>query len=110
MNELAPSSEGTVKLANLLTQTGEIDEAEATWTRIIEESAEEHRVYQAIDRLMGNSKFETVVAMSTRLLEDDPQDWEALMRCAIAQWRLDDHDAAVATAANCWPSPKKTRN
>jgi tetratricopeptide (TPR) repeat protein len=95
VNELAPSAEGTVKLANLLMQTGEIDEAEAAWTRIVEESAEAHRVYQAIDRLMTNGKFETVVAMSSRLLQDDPQDWEALTRCAIAQWRLDDHEAAV---------------
>ncbi len=95
INELAPASEGTVKLANLLMQTGEIDEAELTWTRIVEESSEQHRVYQAIDRLMQNSKFDTVLAMSERLLEDDPDDWEALIRCAMAQWNLEDKEGAA---------------
>ena len=95
INDLAPSPEGTIKLANLLMQTGEIDEAELTWTRIVEESSEEHRVYQAIDRLMQNQKFETVLAMSERLLADDPGDWEALIRCALAQWKLDDKEGAA---------------
>ena len=95
INELAPGSEGALRLANLLMNTGEVDEAEIVWMRIAEEATEPHRVYQSIDRLLQGGKYEVAQSMIERLLADNPRDWEALIRSAMALWYLDERAAAA---------------
>ncbi|MGH7127022.1 MAG: tetratricopeptide repeat protein, partial [Planctomycetaceae bacterium] len=94
VNEIAPSQDGTVRLAQLYTRAGDIENAEAVWVKLVEQTREPHHDLQAIDSLMSHSKHETVIALTGKLLRDDPQNWEALFREGLALSHLDRNDEA----------------
>ena len=95
INEVAPSRDGTVNLAQLLLRTGEIDEAEATWMKLVEAERDPHQVFQAVDNLLSHNKEQTAMKIVDRLLRENPKDWEALFRSGVLLWRTDKKDEAI---------------
>jgi tetratricopeptide (TPR) repeat protein len=87
--ELAPSDEGSVRLAQLYVRFGDLDEAQALWTRMASGQSQPHRVFQAIDSLLAGDKVRSVLDITESMLRKDPRDWEALYREGVALAGLD---------------------
>ena len=82
--DLAPTPEGTARLAQLYLRAGEVSEAEAVWSRVAGENEEPARILTAVDSLLSHGKHETVLAITERMLVKQPGDWEALYREGVA--------------------------
>ena len=93
--DLAPSDEGSLRLAQLYVRFGDIDEAQALWSRMASGQKETYRVLQAIDSLLGNDKAKAVVEITETMVRKDPRDWEAVYREGVAYARLGKPDEAV---------------
>src|SRR5207237_4378254 len=67
LNIAAPSNhDHQLRLAQLLTRTGEADEAADIWVRLVSKDSEPHRNLGAIDQLLTASKHEAALAIVSR--------------------------------------------
>jgi tetratricopeptide (TPR) repeat protein len=82
--DVAPSAEGTARLAQLYLRAGEYGEAESIWTRTTEGDQDPGRALSAIDSLMAAGKRDAVLLIAGRLLRTRPDDWELLYREGVA--------------------------
>ena len=82
--DLAPTPEGTARLAQLYLRAGEYVEAESIWTRTTEGDQDPGRALSAIDSLLASGKREAVLVITGRLLRTRPDDWELLYREGVA--------------------------
>jgi len=82
--EIAPTPEGTARLAQLYLRAGEMTEAETVWSRLAAENNDPARVLAAVDNLLSHGKHDSVLAITERLLLKEPGDWEALYREGVA--------------------------
>ena len=85
--ELAPSDEELSRLAQLYARVGEIEDAQAVWSKI------GCRQEQDTPRLPGDrqlarriSKAQTALEITEAMLRRDPSDWEARYREGAARW------------------------
>jgi len=95
VNELAPSKEGLRRLASLLSELGESDEAERIWTQLVAEERQPDTFFLAVDDLLRHRYYEQADRLLARWLRDHPKDWEALFRRGVALWKLHDKDRAA---------------
>ena len=84
MMDMAPSDEGLSRLAQLYARAGELDLAQAVWSKMATGKSGTARVYQAIDSLLSNHKAQPVLEITENMLRRDPRDWEALYRAGVA--------------------------
>jgi tetratricopeptide (TPR) repeat protein len=82
--QISPSKEAETRLAQLLLRAGDAEEAGALWARLVTGEHEAHRVMQGLDSLLSHARPETVVAITERLLREQPHNWEVLYRRGIA--------------------------
>ena len=80
LNELAPSDDGQNRLAQLYTRYGDLEEAQAVWSKMAAGKGEVHRIFQAVDSLLANRKYLPVLETTEAMIRKDPRDWEALYR------------------------------
>jgi Flp pilus assembly protein TadD len=64
----------------LLSRSGQTEEASAIWQHLTEKEEEPERVFKAIDSLIASGKSEAALAVTERLLREQPNNWEALYR------------------------------
>jgi tetratricopeptide (TPR) repeat protein len=95
LNELAPTDEGATRLAQLYVRFGDVDEAQAIWSKMAAGQKETHRVLQALDSLIGNDKPKAVQEIAEAMVLKDPRDWEALYRQSVATANLPKPDDAA---------------
>lgn len=69
-----------LRLAQLLTRTGESEEAADIWVKLVANDTEPHRNLSAIDSLLTAGKSEAALAVLSRLLARKPGDWELTYR------------------------------
>ena len=86
--ELAASEEGQARLASLLAKAGDIEEAQAVWSRAAAGKSQSFRVFHAMDNLLTNGKPRPVLEITEASLRTDPNDWEALYRQGLALEQL----------------------
>ena len=86
--ELAPGDEGQARLATLLLKAGDLEEAQAVWSKAAAGKSQSFRVFAALDNLLSNGKPLPVVEITEGMLRADPHDWEALYRQALALEQL----------------------
>ena len=86
--ELAASEEGEARLASLLAKAGEIEEAQAVWSKAAAGKSQSFRVFHAMDNLLTNGKPLPVLEITEASLRTDPNDWEALYRQGLALEQL----------------------
>ena len=84
LNELVPSDDGASRLAQLYSRYGELEEAQAVWSKMASGKSEAHRIFGAIDSLLGNKKPQPVIDITESIMRKDPHDWEALYRQGLA--------------------------
>ena len=96
LNELAPSDEGSTRLAQLYVRLGEIDEAAGglveAWPRA---RASPTACSRRSTACSANDKPRAVLEITEGMLRKDPRDWEALYREGVALMALDRPDDAV---------------
>ena len=92
--EMAPSDDGSTRLAQLYSRAGEMDLAQAVWSKMAAGKSGTYRVYQAIDSLLTNQKAQPVDEITESMVRKDPRDWEALYRCGVALAALQKPDQA----------------
>ncbi|MBN9121659.1 MAG: tetratricopeptide repeat protein, partial [Planctomycetes bacterium] len=81
INAAAPNNyDHQLKLAQLLTRTGEADEAADIWVKLVAGETEPHRNLAAIDNLIGAKKEDAALAILARMLVQKPGNWELLYR------------------------------
>ncbi len=95
LNDVAPSDEGSARLAQLYLRAGEASEAEALWARIAGGKQETHRVLQSIDSLLSADKTQTALGVIERFLRDHPDSWEGLYRDGVALAQAEKRDEAA---------------
>jgi tetratricopeptide (TPR) repeat protein len=88
-SELAPSDEGWSRLSQLYTRFGEIEEAQAVWSKMAAAKGDSSRAYQAMDSLLANQKPQPVLEITESLLRKNPSEWESIYRQALALADLD---------------------
>jgi tetratricopeptide (TPR) repeat protein len=94
--DLAPSDDVAVRLGQLYVRAGEVGAAEELWTKLAGSDREKPaRVLQAIDSLIANGKREAVLAITERLVRENPKNWEALYREGATLAALDKPDEAA---------------
>ena len=84
LNELAPSDEGQLRLAQLYVRHGDLEEAQGIWTQMALAQKDSQHMLQAIDRLLGSEKPAAVLEITESMIRKDPHDWEALYREGLA--------------------------
>jgi tetratricopeptide (TPR) repeat protein len=95
LNAAAPSNyDHQLRLAQLLTRTGEPDEAADIWVRLVSKDTEPHRNLQAIDSLLTAGKNEAAIAILSRLLLQKPGNWELIYREGAALAAMEKLDEA----------------
>ena len=99
LNELAPSDDGASRLAQLYARYGELEEAQAVWSKMASGKSEAHRIFGAIDSLLGNKKPQPVLEITESMVRKDPHDWEALYRQGLALADLDKPDRGRAAVS-----------
>src|SRR5262249_44717785 len=95
LNDLAPSDEGQLRLAQLHVRHGDIEDAQGIWTRMALAQKETHQILQAVDRLLGTEKPAAVLEITESMIRKDPHDWEALYREGLALADLGKRDDAA---------------
>ncbi len=93
--ELTNNDDETARLATLYSRAGEIDEAQAIWSKLAEDKIGSVRAYRAIDDLLFSRKYQTVAEITESMIRKDPGDWEALYRSGIALAALQKRDEAA---------------
>ena len=88
LTDMAPNDEELSHLGDLYARSGEIDEAQAVWSKLATGKSGTSRVYHAIDNLLSHQKPQPVVEITEAILRKDPTDWEALYREGVALVRL----------------------
>lgn len=84
----------TSRLASLLAKNGNVDEAEKIWMRTVETDREVHRIYEAIDKLIGAEKYSAASTLLDKRLRQNPKSWEAVYRQGFVAWKQDKKDDA----------------
>ena len=69
-----------LKLAQLLTKSGESDEAADIWVKLVANEPEPHRNLTAIDQLLTATKYDAALAILARMLAQKPGQWELMYR------------------------------
>ncbi|MEO2019859.1 MAG: tetratricopeptide repeat protein, partial [Fuerstiella sp.] len=95
MNQLAPSDNGMVRLANLLVRSGEIEAADDLWARLSQTDTEPHRLIKSIDNLITVNNADTAGRICHQMLQQNSRDWEVLLRLAVIDWKQARHADAV---------------
>ena len=94
-NELAPSDDGSSRLAQLYARSGELEEAEAVWSKMASGKSDRHRIFGAIDSLLSQKKAGPVAEITDAMVRKDAHDWEAVYRLGVALVEEGKHDLAA---------------
>lgn len=94
--ELAPADDALAKLASLHVRMGELEEAQAIWSKLAAGKAQPDKVFGALDSLLANDRPKAALEVAEGLLRKDPRDWEALYREGVALVALKRPEEAVA--------------
>ena len=86
--EISPSPDAAQKLAGFYLKAGEVDEAEAVWSKMASVDQDAARAYTAIDGLLAGEKYDVVLTLTERILLKRPNDWDALHREGVALTNL----------------------
>jgi tetratricopeptide (TPR) repeat protein len=93
--ELAPNDDGSSRLAQLYSRYGELEEAQAVWSKMASGKSEAYRIFGAIDSLLGNRKPQPVLEITESMIRKEPTDWEALYRQGVALLELNKPEDAA---------------
>ena len=108
--ELAPSDEELSRLAQLYARSGELEEAQAVWSKMASGKGGTFHVYQAIDNLLVHQKPQPVVEITEAMVRKDPRDWEALYREGAALAALQKpEEATQAVPGAARPDDRRRR-
>ena len=84
LNELAPSDDSATRLAQLYSRCGELEEAQAVWSKMAAGKSEAHRIFQAIDSLLAQKKAQPVLEVTESLTAQRPAQLGGSYRQALA--------------------------
>jgi tetratricopeptide (TPR) repeat protein len=84
-----------LRLAQMLVRNGDSDEAAEIWVKLVAGEPEPHRNLQSIDQLIANQKYETALAILSRLLSQKPNQWEFLYREGMVLAAMNQHADAL---------------
>jgi len=94
LNVVAPSKEGTMRMAMLTMKSGDHEAATALLTRATAEEKDPEQLLRSLDTLLGQKNFEQVISITERLVRDQPRNWELLYRSGAALASTKPADAA----------------
>lgn len=95
LNKVAPAKDGTMRLAQLLMKSGDTTQATELMTRAAAEEKDAEQLLKSIDSLLSQRNFEQVLAVTQRLVRDQPTNWELLYREGVALASTKPEEAAA---------------
>jgi tetratricopeptide (TPR) repeat protein len=78
--KVAPGREHESRLAQLLARSGETEAASAIWVQQAMQEQDPERLLKAIDSLFSSGREQSALAITERLLREQPRNWEILYR------------------------------
>lgn len=96
--ELDKQASSQEHLAQLYSELGRDDEAEAIWQRIILESPDEKMLISAIDRAIQRQNFKQAMSLAGTKWAKSPDDWRFGSRLVLASWQAKQRDRATDVA------------
>ena len=94
-NSVLPTEEGKLRLAGLLMELGDVEEAESLLTNSQALQSNASRIPKMIDDLMDSGRLDTARFLCERILQRQPSDWETRTRLGAIYWRLGQREVAV---------------
>jgi tetratricopeptide (TPR) repeat protein len=82
---LAPDRKNEARLASLLIDIGEMDEAQAMWLRLSESNTDPELLARNLNRLFAAGEIRTAISLATKAVTRDPDDWETRVRLMVLQ-------------------------
>ncbi len=96
---LAPGRQTEAKLATLLIDIGAMDEAEALWMRLGQQTGNAEQTVRNINRLFAAGETKLAIRLVESVLEANPDDWEMLLKLTILQASEGQWSEAYMTAS-----------
>jgi tetratricopeptide (TPR) repeat protein len=94
-NSVLPTEDGRMRLAGLLIELGDVDEAEALLTNSQAQQSNAYRILKVIDDLIDSGRLDTARSLCERILQREPAVWETRTRLGAIYWRLGKRENAV---------------
>ncbi len=88
-----PGKEGMMRLSQLLSKSGETDEAIAIMSRLTIEEKDPETVLKSIDAMLSQGNYENVLLVASKLARDQPTNWEVLYREGFSLGKTKDKTA-----------------
>jgi tetratricopeptide (TPR) repeat protein len=94
-NSVLPTEDGKLRLAGLLIELGDVDEAEALLTNSHALHSNATRILKVIDDLIDSGRLDTAKSLCERILQREPANWETRTRLGAIHWRLGQREIAA---------------
>ena len=78
--KLTPGKEGMMRLSQLLSKSGETDEAIAIMSRLTVEEKDPETVLKSLDAMLSQANYESAMQVAAKLARDQPTNWEVFYR------------------------------
>ncbi len=95
---LAPGRQSEAKLASLLIDIGAMDEAEALWLRLSEQTADKDLTARNLNRLFAAGETGMAVRLAKKVVEHNPDDWETRLQLMVLEAAEGQWEAAAKSA------------
>ena len=92
--QIAPGQETESRLANLLQARGDHEEASEIYVRLTQREEDPARILKALDSLLTQNSYESVIAITEPRLSQQHDDWELLYREIVAWASLEKQQEA----------------
>ena len=96
--EVAPTDVNVATLAKLYRRSGNYDESEKTWMKLLDGEQDRSRLLTAIDDLISYDQFDSALKLIARIKQAEPRDWEVLTRESTALWKAGQKEKAAEPA------------
>lgn len=93
----SPGKEGTMRLAQLLSKSGETDEALSIMARVTAEEKDPETVLKSLDSMLSSGNYESALHAAEKLSRDQPGNWELLYREGYALGKIKEKGEAART-------------
>ena len=92
---LSPTPENEYRLATLLMDLGEVDQAEGLWMKLTQRGNRSANLSDSLRGMIDRGQFETAGKLIERALQSAPSDWELHVLAMIVYSRLGESERAV---------------
>lgn len=85
--QLSPTVDSRTRLANLYMRKGDPKSAKVVWDQMATAGGSSSHILKSVDKLIVSNSLPAAAELCDQLLASNPDNWEALLRLSVIQWR-----------------------